>query len=369
MHSEQRRRTTALLKARNLPKALFSDPQSVAWLTGFAPALQVVPSPFLGQAAFVWYEGGHYTLLLQDSQAGKVSAGSDLSVLPYASYTLDAPIRIPDHQRRALEGLVTPSSGPVGVEQKTLPYHLYSVLEPYGDTKAIDGLLEPLRMVKTSEELAKLKEVFALTDVGFGVAEEQTQVGQREIDVWTSIQSAVEREAGQRVALGNDCVVGDRAGNVGGWPEVYALTETSGLIVDLSVSKDAYWSDGCRSYFAREPSQKQRRVYQTVKDALHYGASLLKPGLKANALDEKLRAFVAASGYPVYPHHSGHSVGVHTHENPRITPDDATALEAGMVILLEPGIYYPGEFGVRLEDGFLITADGAERLTRAPTSY
>ena len=64
-----------------------------------------------------------------------------------------------------------------------------------------------------------------------------------------------------------------------------------------------------------------------------------------------------------YPHHSGHAVGVSVHEEPRIVPYNDTILEAGMVIMLEPGIYLPGETGVRLEDGMLITQDGVEVLT------
>ncbi len=370
MHSEQRRRASALLKAGHLSKALFSDPQSVTWLTGFTPKLGVIPSPFLGQAAFVWFEDGHYTLLLQDSQVGGASVSASVSVLPYSSYTLDEPIRVADHQQAALRTLMQRSPGAVGIETKALPHHLYNVLEAHSDTfRAIDGWLEPARRLKTTEELETLREAFELTDLGFTVAKAQTRAGAREIDVWTAVQGGVERAAGERVALGNDCVAGERRNNVGGWPKATPLLENSSLIVDLSVSRGGYWSDGCRSYFANEPTAEQKHVFRVVSEALEYGASLLKPGLKANDLDRALKTFISASGYPVYPHHSGHSVGVHTHETPRLTPYDETPLEAGMVILLEPGIYLPGAFSVRLEDGFLITPEGAERLTRAPLSY
>lgn len=370
MHHEQRQRTTALLKARALDRALFSHPQSVTYLTGFAPALGVVPSPFLGHAAFVWYEMSHYTLLFQEGQEGRASAGADLDLLPYSSYTLNAPIQIPKHQQAALKRLVRPGYGAIGIEEETLPLHLWRVLEPHTDTfTTTDGLLEPLRMVKTEEELIALREAFRLTDVGFRIAEEHIQSGAREIDIWTAVQGGVEREVGARVALGNDCVVGSRQNNIGGWPEDYALTEGDSLIIDLSVSQGGYWSDGCRTFFAGETSRRQREVYGVVRDALEYGASLLEPGVEANKVDRELRRFIEERGHPAYPHHSGHSVGVHTHENPRITPYDETRLEAGMVVMLEPGVYYPGEFGVRLEDGFLVTESGVQPLTEAPRNY
>jgi Xaa-Pro aminopeptidase len=77
-----------------------------------------------------------------------------------------------------------------------------------------------------------------------------------------------------------------------------------------------------------------------------------------------VRQFIAAAGYPVYPHHTGHGVGVTGHEAPRIVPYNNEVLAEGMVIMLEPGIYLPGETGVRLEDALLVTATGAEVLTR-----
>lgn len=370
MHSEQRQRASAALRARNIHQALFSHPHSVTWLTGFAPALGVIPSPFLGQAAFVWYEGGHFTLLIQDSAVQQVAEQPDLSVVPYTTYTLHEALAIPQHQVQALRNTVGSAQSAVGLEHNALPYHLYTVIaEKTKKITAIDDLLSPLRMTKTAEELTKLRHCLELTDIGFQVASEALAAGRREIDLWSTVHAAIQQAAGERVGLGNDAVVGSRENNIGGWPEDRILESGDGFILDLSVGLHGYWTDGCRSYFVGEPSNRQRQVYEVVKSALEYGASLLKPGVQANELDTRLRAFISDQGYPVYPHHSGHSVGVHTHENPRITPHDTTPLQPGMVVMLEPGIYFPGEFGVRLEDAFLITETGAEVLTQAPKPY
>jgi Xaa-Pro aminopeptidase len=104
-------------------------------------------------------------------------------------------------------------------------------------------------------------------------------------------------------------------------------------------------------------------MHQTAFNALELAASLLRPGAVAKDIDQTVRQFIADAGYPVYPHHTGHGVGVSGHEAPRIVPHNETVLEPGMVIMLEPGIYFPGEAAVRLEDAFLITADGYEVLT------
>jgi Xaa-Pro aminopeptidase len=227
----------------------------------------------------------------------------------------------------------------------------------------IDGWLEPLRMVKTAEELDKLRHNFALTDLGHAVARQVVAAGQREIDVWAAVHSAIQQEAGQRVPLGNDCVVGYRQENIGGWPLTHDIRPGDSLILDLSTLRHGYWSDSCATYYAQAPTARQAAIHQTVSDALELAISLVRPGAVAREIDQEVRRFIAGAGYPVYPHHTGHGVGVSGHEAPRIVPYNDQVLQEGMVILLEPGIYFPGEIGVRLEDALLVTAGGAERLT------
>jgi len=220
-----------------------------------------------------------------------------------------------------------------------------------------------LRMVKTAEELAKLRENFRLTDIGHAAARAAVVAGAREIDVWEAARTAVEQAAGCRVPMGNDCAVGYRQENIGGWPLDFVLRDGDSIIVDLSTIRHGYWSDSCATYVAGAPSERQRAIHRVASEALALGAGLLRPGAVAGEIDRQVRAFIADAGYPVYPHHTGHGVGVTGHEAPRLIPGSTAVLEAGMVILLEPGIYFPGETGVRVEDAFLIVEDGAQRLT------
>ena len=104
-------------------------------------------------------------------------------------------------------------------------------------------------------------------------------------------------------------------------------------------------------------------MHRVVTQALELAISLVRPGARANEIDRRVRQFIAEAGYPVYPHHTGHGVGVSPHEQPRIVPYNDMAIEAGMVLMLEPGIYFPGEAAIRLEDALLVTPDGAEVLT------
>lgn len=368
-HSEQREKASLALQQRGLESALFTDPANITWLTGMAIPLQVGATPFLGNPSYVWFSQGHFTCLVQDSHLGRLGhleGASDVSVVTYVGYTLDRPIDIPANIRLALEEVLhdRPPRGDVGVEQGHLPATLLETLRRHSQgVTEIDGLLQPLRMVKTGEELHKLRDNFELVRVGHAAARRAVRVGIREIDVWTVVQQAVESSAGRRVPIGNDCVVGRRQANIGGWPEELELRPHDSLILDLSTALHGYWSDSCATYFAGGATPLQRQLHGVVSDALEYGVSLVRPGVRANELHSRLRAFIERAGHTPSPHHSGHAVGASMHEAPRLAPYDETPLEPGMVIMLEPGIYLPGETGVRLEDAVLVTEDGALRMT------
>lgn len=373
MHQEQRLRTRALLKENKIDSALFAHPETVAWLTGYQPPLDMGTNHFSGGSAVVWMDSdGQFTLIIQDTLrefAGQLDYEPDCSVRTYDTYTVESPITPAANMADLLKKVVRDSPKPkkCGIEYQSVNGHqteaMISIYMLSGFYVHIDGWLKPLRMVKTEEEIADLRRAFQLADLGLATARRETAVGRREIDIWMAIQSAINAETGRRTPLGNDCVVGYRQNNIGGWPLDHALRPGDNLIVDLSVAHRGYWSDSCMTFYAGEPSDAQRKLHHFIHEALDYAVSLIRPGVLASAIDVQVRDFIRRGGYPVYPHHTGHGVGAGLHEEPRIVPYNDTPLEAGMVLMLEPGSYIPGEYGCRMEDGVLVTSDGAERLT------
>ncbi|MFN8498256.1 MAG: Xaa-Pro peptidase family protein [Anaerolineae bacterium] len=373
MHAEQRARTRDLLKSKGVAAALFASRASVTWLTGFAPAPQVGVSFAAGGPPLVWYADGHFTLLVMESQvadAAGFAAEPDGAVVAYEGASIDTSLRGPINLADLLAEVVAAAgvrAGKVGVEERDLPIALWHALrDALPDRVALiaaDGWLAPLRTVKTAEELVRLMDNFALAGIGQAAARRATRVGQREIDVWSEAHAAIQRAAGERVPLGNDCVVGYRQNNVGGWPLNYPIRPHDSLIVDLSTIRYGYWSDGAATYYGGWPTERQAAMHRTVARALELGISMIRPGAVAGEIDRAMRRFIADAGYPVYGHHSGHGVGVTSHEAPRIVPYSVEIIEADMVLMLEPGIYVPGETSVRLEDAVLVTPTGAKRLT------
>jgi Xaa-Pro aminopeptidase len=371
MHREQRARAHQRLQSVGIAHALFANVSSVRWLTGFAPPVQLGPNIFAGGPPLVWYEEGQFTLIVVDGQAG--SAGDfaqepDCELVTYLGYTIERPIHGGDRLAEALRAVLP--SGPVsvvGVEANDVTARVVQLAqERLGDDVAlrtIDGWLEPLRMIKSEEEIGTLRENFLLTDLAHAAARRAVAPGKREIDVWNEICAAVQSEAGQRVPVGNDCVVGYRENNIGGWPADLKIGAEDSVIVDLSTVLHGYWSDSCATYYAGEPNERQIQMHRMAENALEYAISLVRPGAVAREIDAQVRQFVVDAGYPVYPHHTGHGVGVTGHEGPRIVPYCEDVIEEGMIIMLEPGTYIPGVGGVRLEDAMLVTADGVELLT------
>jgi Xaa-Pro aminopeptidase len=321
----------------------------------------------------VWYEDGHFTLFVVDAYTADTIAFDsrpDGTVVTHLGYTYEQPLAGTGHLIASLQktlALSGQAGGMVGIEERSVPLVVSATLLDKLQAKTtvvpIDGWLEPLRVTKTGEELEKLRENFALADIGQAAARRAVQAGKREIDIWAAAHSAIQQAAGRRVPLGNDCVVGHRELNFTGWPLDYEIAPADSIIVDLGTGLHGYWSDGCATYFPGEPTSEQIAMHQTVAGALELAISLIRPGVIAQEIDQKVRQFIGDAGYPTYPHHTGHGIGVSSHEAPRIVPYSEDVLEAGMVIMLEPGIYLPGETGVRLEDGVLIRSDGAEVLT------
>ncbi len=370
MHEQQRNLARRALQERQLSAALFADAATITWLTGFAPPIQLGPNPFAGGPPLLWYEEGRFTLVVVDALADGARSfvhDRDAAIVTYTGFTHLEPLNGHAHLQAALAQLwQNGRGGRIGVELEKTPSTVVAALwkaHATRDLVPLDNVLAPLRVIKTDEEISKLRRSFQLVEVGHEAARRAVMIDAREIDVWVAVQSAIEQSAGRRIPLGNDCIVGTRDWNVGGWPLDRPLNDGDSIIVDLSTIREGYWSDSCATYVAGTPTVDQEALHKVVTEALALGASMLRPGAIAGDIDQTLRRHITKAGFPDYPHHTGHGIGVTGHEAPRFVPGSKEMLKPGMVVMLEPGSYLPGRTGVRLEDGFLITETGAEQLT------
>jgi Xaa-Pro dipeptidase len=139
------------------------------------------------------------------------------------------------------------------------------------------------------------------------------------------------------------------------------------VVVDVGATYKFYRSDMTRTFVVGKPSEKQKKLHQTVKTAQDKAFETVKPNVKAKDVDAAARKVIADAGYDEFFVHSlGHGVGLEVHEPPTLSPESKDTLAAGNVVTVEPGIYLVGYGGVRIEDTVLVQKNGAEKLTKGP---
>jgi len=368
MHAQSFEHLNEVLRGRGLDAALLSSPFTLTWLTGYAAPIETGPSPFEGGPALAWWQDGEVTLLVSDAEEAAARA-TGVGVRTYIAYTIDRPLAGPDNQAAALRELLSETGrgkGKVGVELDFMPASLAATFHaalPTKEPARLDGAFDIVRAVKAPEELAKIRAALEICDLGQRELQARMATGVTELDLWGFAKAAMESAAGGRLPVLTDLVAGTRTADIGGLPGRYALEPGDPLIFDVVPRLDGYWGDNAATFFLGDPSPEMAKAYSVARDTLRRVVDRVRPGLVASELDGEMRASIRDQGYPVYPHHSGHGIGAAYHEEPRIVPYNDMALEAGMVIALEPGIYLSGVGGVRLEDVVLVTADGCELLT------
>jgi Xaa-Pro aminopeptidase len=138
------------------------------------------------------------------------------------------------------------------------------------------------------------------------------------------------------------------------------------VVIDFGGRKDGYCSDTTRTFSVGEPSAEQRDVHEIVRRAQAAGRAAVLPGVTAESVDRAARSVIEEAGYGEYfIHRTGHGIGLEGHEHPYIIEGNRQVLEPGMTFSIEPGVYLPGRFGVRIEDIVLVTTEGVEELNRA----
>lgn len=148
-------------------------------------------------------------------------------------------------------------------------------------------------------------------------------------------------------------------------PDDTRLKKGDCIVIDMGCRKEHYCSDMTRTYFCGEPAPECADVHDLVRRANEKAESLIRPGVRFCDLDAAARDMITEAGYgPWFNHRLGHSIGLQDHEPGDVSSVNTSCVEEGMTFSIEPGVYLPGRFGVRVEDLVLVTADGCEVLNR-----
>ncbi len=162
-----------------------------------------------------------------------------------------------------------------------------------------------------------------------------------------------------------DLISGERTADIEGEPTERIIKPGDTVLFDLQIYSGGMWSDLTRVYFVGAPSEKQETTYKAVLKALSEGEKLLCPGTKGKDIWKTMREAIGSEF--AFTHHGGHRIDKDNfYLAPSFVPENEDELKAGEMITLEPAVYYPGEFGIRLENNYIITENGYQRLCSLP---
>jgi len=230
-----------------------------------------------------------------------------------------------------------------------------------------DELVRACRMVKSSSELALLQAANDVTIAALRNAHGQIRAGMQAADILALMVAATEQLGGSHEFT--LVLLNEASAYPHGSIKPQQVREGSVILIDTGCAVHGYQSDISRSWVFGEISPRQRELWDTVKRGQELALETAKPGVAAGAVDQAVRGFYEQKGWsrdyglPGLSHRTGHGIGMDGHEPPYLVRNDTTPLAPGMCFSDEPGLYIPGEFGIRLEDCWYMTENGPKLFT------
>lgn len=226
------------------------------------------------------------------------------------------------------------------------------------------GVVERMRIIKSSDEIADVKQAVRIIEKTFEYICEHIEVGMSEKEVSEMALSRVKKLGGSGMSFETIVASGIRSAFPHGVASDKQIAYGDIVTIDFGAYYNRYVSDMTRTIFIGEVQNQQlQEIYEIVREAKRRAISAIKPGVKTSDVDKIARDYIIEHGYGAYfGHGTGHGIGIDIHEAPRVSGQDETILEPGMIITVEPGIYLPQIGGVRIEDDILVTETGHENL-------
>jgi Xaa-Pro aminopeptidase len=336
-------RLAALLAARELDRILVTDLVNVRYLTGFGGT----------NGACICGEG--IRLFLTDF---RYSERAVAEVEGWDVLTIDSDW---------LAGIAKHLRGRTGFEDdhvsvrtlERLSEKLAEGVEPV----AAGGMVERLRQVKDAGELTSIAAAAELADDVWRWSLERGLAGRTERDVARAAEARI-RELGADPSFPAIVAAGPNGALPHAEPAEREIGRGELVVFDMGVELDGYCSDGTRTFATGEPGEEARNVYEVVREAQAAALGAVSASAGGEEVDAFARKVIEAAGHGErFGHGLGHGVGLEVHEAPRVSQRSQDVLEAGEVVTIEPGVYLPGRFGVRIEDLVIVTEEGHRNLS------
>ena len=348
--NDRAERVEEALRDRELDALLVADPANLRWLTGFTGsngAAVVGPGVrrFLTDFRYLTQSREQVDGAWGDAEIAidlleRVAEGG----LPARVGFADDHLTVKQHERL---------SGLVGGDVELVP---------------AGGIVEALRLVKGAEEIEAVRAAARVADEAFReVVLESGIVGRTEREVALDLEFAMRRRGADGASFPPIVAAGAHGALPHAEPRDVKIPADTLVVIDWGAQKDGYASDCTRTVATGEVDPRDREVYELVRHAQREALAAVRPGPTGREVDAVARGIIDAAGHAEhFGHGLGHGVGLEVHEGPRLSKQGEIALAAGQIVTVEPGVYVPGQVGVRIEDLVVLTDGGNEVLSSIP---
>ena len=335
------------LLTNGLEAVLFLDMNNVRYLTGFTGS----------DGAFLL--GRRRSLLLVDGRY-TTQAGEQIGEAGVFEY------------REKVAGIAEILAGwavtTVGFEAAAVSYETYGKLKeklPMACLQPLASKAVNIRMVKDEDEIAALRQAAALASRSLLELLPEVRPGLRERDVALELEYRMKRNGADGISFPTIVAAGENAALPHAAPGSRKLAADDTLVIDYGVVFEGYHSDETCTFVLGQASSPFREAYGAVKTAHDRAIAAVKAGVPCAEIDRIARDYLEEAGLGrFFVHTTGHGIGLEVHEPPRIAATTEVLLEVGMVVNIEPGVYIPGQWGIRIEDTVLVREQDCEIITK-----
>lgn len=362
---------------QDLRAALISDPKHVFYFSGF----------------FTWRPRFSCFLLLRREKEPTLLVGStkaDLAeeafrgkVVSYKDYDIeDRMVAYGDYVSKQLVDFLTNEklandSSVLGIESWNLQIEYTNALNSISQSRFSDISKTILKMRKTkgADELEYERIASKKLAAAYKAIKDHARTGETELGLFAHANAAVFKnfdplEYFEVSNVFGDYVSGKRTIEGSGGPTRRKLAKGDLIILDLQASHNHYWVDTCRTYLVqKKPTPEQERVFRIILKAKKNAEEILRPGTKASDVYKVVSNTITDAGYKPLHHHAGHGLGLDDQEAPFFLPNSEDVIEEGDACAVEPGIYDKSFGGMRVEDNYIITKEGFEKISKFPLGF
>jgi Xaa-Pro aminopeptidase len=356
----RQRRIGAILGREGIDALLITHLPNIRYLCGFTGSSAGM---ILRKTGSVFFSDGRYRDQANaEVEGARIAIGRDSPLVSAAEWLSGRFSGSPSGHRHAKQRLI------VGIEGEHLSVagrvRLAEKLGTAFRVKEAPPLIEQARIIKDAAEIRLIKAAVNMASGLFQTVLDSIRPGLTENEVAAELEFAARQAGAQSMSFDTIIASGKRSALPHGVASATKIPSRGFVVCDFGVILAGYCSDMTRTVYIGAATTKARSVYGAVLEAQRAAIGAVKPGVSVSEIDAAARNLLKERGLGKYFSHStGHGVGLEIHEAPRVGAGQSDVLLPGMVITIEPGVYFPQKFGIRIEDMVLVTETGCEVLT------